>query len=574
VSKKIANISSYKRTEQLINTVKSIINQFDEINICLNDFEDKMDDIFFNKKIKIYFTDNSIGDGFKFFKLKDSDGYYFTLDDDLIYPNNYADFMIENVEKYNRNKIITLHGRKFKKFPIDSYYNSSKILYHFQNENNEDSLVHVGGTGVMCFHTDTFKFSHNLITIPNMADIWISKFAKEKNLDIICVKHKANFVKQQKINESIFLKNHNNDKTHTLIINKLYHKNDIKKNIIIVSTFWNAGKYVKESIESLKEQTYNNFISYFIDDMSTDNSYEIAKNTIGNDSRFVLIKNTKKKYKTKNFIDIIKNNPVINDNDVIVELDGDDKLSDKFVLEKINNVFENDNIWLCGTKWKDRSGRLGNYKKPNPEKARSTSWNFSHMRSFRSFLFRQIKDEHFKINGEYFKAACDLGHGIPMLEMAGSEHFHYIDEPLYIYTWHQNQSYSSNGATGNKSTQGITAKYIYNLPKYEKIILTGGLTSKENDFKFNEEKNKKQDKLSSIINSFRKEINYEFINSRNNENNLKLEENKKPKERKPVDREKLITIKKDSIAYAKNKMFPSKNNKNVHPNIFSKKNRK
>jgi hypothetical protein len=91
-------------------------------------------------------------------------------------------------------------------------------------------------------------------------------------------------------------------------------------------------------------------------------------------------------------------------------------------------------------------------------------------------LFRQIQDEHLKYNGEYFKAACDLGFGIPMMEMSGEEHFYYIDEPLYIYNWHNRQSYSDNNSFGDKTLQGITAKYIYtNLPKYGKLQLNEGL---------------------------------------------------------------------------------------------------
>jgi len=123
--------------------------------------------------------------------------------------------------------------------------------------------------------------------------------------------------------------------------------------IVTVSTFWNCEKYVKECIQSLKNQYYTNFISYFIDDMSTDNSYEEAKKAIGGDSRFILIKNENKKFKTKNFIDVIRNNPKISWDDVIVEIDGDDRLSDSHVLGLINKVFTNNDVWICGTRWSD-----------------------------------------------------------------------------------------------------------------------------------------------------------------------------------------------------------------------------
>jgi len=343
--------------------------------------------------------------------------------------------------------------------------------------------------------------------------------------------------------------------------------------LILISTFWNANNHVKNCINSIKSQYYTNFVSYFIDDMSTDNSYEIAKNTIGNDERFVLIKNSEKKFKTKNFIDIIRNNPKIEWNDVIIEIDGDDQLSDNFVLGRINKIFQDSNIWLCGTRWKDLKGNLGNYAKPNPERARTTSWNFSHMRSFRVFLFRQIKDEHLKMNGEYFKGACDMGHAIPMLEMSGSEHFFYINEPLYTYVWHRNQSYSESGAIGNTTLQGQTAKYIYSLPKYEKLKIL----YEENleILRIKEEERKKREEILSKITPIdkkeKKTIDYESINHllKSKKVYIPNENKKQVRENKPNNRQELIELKKDSLASQVRIMSPGKpKRRNGLPNIF------
>ena len=360
--------------------------------------------------------------------------------------------------------------------------------------------------------------------------------------------------------------------------------------LILVSTFWNAGNHVRNSINSIKNQYYTNFVSYFIDDMSTDNSYEIAEKTIDNDERFILIKNTEKKYKTKNFVDVIRNNPKIEWDDVIIEIDGDDQLSDKFVLGRINKVFMNENIWLCGTMWKDKNGALGNYGKPNPEKARSTSWNFSHMRSFRAFLFRQIKDEHLKMNGEYFKGACDIGHAIPMLEMSGSEHFYYINEPLYTYTWHNQQSYSEKGGIGDKTTQSKTAGYIYRLPKYGKLLITE--TKYETYFnekpidefekKFEERKKDVDIVLGSILNLKNKKpetsVDYGKINEIISKKGVyNVNSSIKPvRQNTPKDRNELMNLKKGNVTEQMNKMFPGKpNRRGDASNIFgnTKKNR-
>lgn len=358
--------------------------------------------------------------------------------------------------------------------------------------------------------------------------------------------------------------------------------------LVIVSTFWNAEKYVSKCIDSLKKQYYSNFVAYFVDDMSSDNSYNVAKKAIGNDDRFVLIKNTIKKYKTKNFIDVIRNNPKIGWDDVIIEIDGDDKLKDNHVLSRINKIFSDYNIWLCGTKWIDTNGRLGNYGKPNPEKSRSTSWNFSHMRSYRAFLFRSIKDEHLKFEGSYFKAACDLGFGIPMLEMAGSGHFYYIDEPLYVYTWHDRQSYSDKNSFGDKTVQGRTAKYIYSLPKYEPLTLE---FQDELDLRLQVSTEAKLSNL-EVLNKLlynkdsktfkkpvKKSIDYEKLNRSLHEQGIYDPKKNIPivrvKQNIPEDRNKLMDIKKDSNVSTLRRELPGKPNRRKDiPNIFSSKNGK
>lgn len=316
-------------------------------------------------------------------------------------------------------------------------------------------------------------------------------------------------------------------------------------NLIIISPFWNSPELTKKCVESLKNQYYTNFKAYFIDDMSTDNSYDVAKETIGDDDRFVLIKNKIKKHKTKNFIDIIRNNNDIKWDDVIIELDGDDRLSDNFVLGRLNKVFMDENIWVCGSKWKDQYGKIGNYGKPKPHRARKTSWNFSHLRTFRSFLFNLIDDEDLQFEGSYFKAACDLGHGIPILEMCGKEHFHYIDEPLYTYIWHDRQSYSDKTDFKDKTLQGRTAKYIYSLKSYLPVTIGETTNKQKNRKKFNNiDVVTKYLNEGKIIKKEHKDIDYSEVNK--SLKSVKIEEKRVTiKQNKPDNRNDLFKLKKE-----------------------------
>jgi glycosyltransferase involved in cell wall biosynthesis len=242
--------------------------------------------------------------------------------------------------------------------------------------------------------------------------------------------------------------------------------------LVILSTCWNIENYIIEYIESIKIQTYKDFIVYLIDDMSSDNTFNIAKQKIGNDNRFILIKNNIKKWKTKNFIDVVMSQEkLIKWDDVLVEIDADDKLAHENVLMKIYNIYLNKNIWICGSKWNTFCGHPSKYGIIIPEKARTGYTIFSHLRTYKAFLFRAIRDEDLKMNGEYFKAATDIAYGIPMLEMAGSEHYYFLNEVTYIYRRYNNQSASVTGGTKDPKLQRKSSGYILKLPKYKKLIL-------------------------------------------------------------------------------------------------------
>ena len=64
----------------------------------------------------------------------------------------------------------------------------------------------------------------------------------------------------------------------------------MKSNLIsVIVTVYNREKYLKECLDSIKSQTYNNFEVIIVDDGSTDNSLNIAKSFVEDDSRFKLI---------------------------------------------------------------------------------------------------------------------------------------------------------------------------------------------------------------------------------------------------------------------------------------------
>lgn len=205
--------------------------------------------------------------------------------------------------------------------------------------------------------------------------------------------------------------------------------------MIIVTTLYNAEKYIEMCLGSIMSQTFKDFKCYITDDLSTDNSVNIVKNTIKGDNKFVLIENKIKMYQPGNYDQIIRNNDLINDDEVIVEIDGDDWLPDSKVLERINNIYLDRNVWIANGSFRYSNGSRGfSSKQTNFNSLRTSRFTASHIRTWRAFLWRKINQEDLKDqNGDYWKVTGDLSFMFPMLEMSGEERYRFMSDINYVY---------------------------------------------------------------------------------------------------------------------------------------------
>jgi glycosyltransferase involved in cell wall biosynthesis len=252
--------------------------------------------------------------------------------------------------------------------------------------------------------------------------------------------------------------------------------------IVILSTLWNAKGFIPQFINSIKLQTYKNFVVYVVDDNSNDGSYQTLIKLTSGDNRFKIFKNDTQKFKTQNFYEIINNHELINDNDVIIELDGDDSFYSKNAVEKVFNHFRDPNLWIAGYKWIDNRGQKSPFKhSPNADNPRSQVWSYSAMRVFRAFLFRNIKQNDLMFEGNFVRAANDIAYGMPMLEMSGREHFKSFDDVTYLYNWHERNTHTKTSSVKDTGLQKRTEKYIYSLPIYKKLVLSDVLNFKYNN---------------------------------------------------------------------------------------------
>lgn len=227
--KLIAGIASIpERQDALHDTINSILPQIDELHVFLNDYE-YIPKFLFNFKIQIYRSQYICdkGDAGKFYKVSECKNcFYFSLDDDIIYPPDYIQKLTEKIEQYDRKKIISFHGAVIKEPVINSYW-SGRQCYSCLYDVPADEPVHVGGTGVMGFYTDAIKICFEDFKTANMADMWIYKAAQEQQVGIICAQHPANWIiLNPKVDQkkTIWEKYKHNDKKQLEIINSFPHR--------------------------------------------------------------------------------------------------------------------------------------------------------------------------------------------------------------------------------------------------------------------------------------------------------------------------------------------------------------
>lgn len=205
--------------------------------------------------------------------------------------------------------------------------------------------------------------------------------------------------------------------------------------IVILTTVYNCELYLEKCIKSIKSQVYQDWVCYLTDDLSTDNSVDVIKKLISNDDRFILVENKEKKYQPGNYDQIIRNNEDIYDEDIIVEIDGDDWLPDNKVLYRIQDVYRDKNVWITNGSFVYKNGTPGfSIKQESIDNLRNVRFTASHLRTWRAFLWRKIKEEDLKDeNGLYWSVAGDLSFMYPMLEMATEKHYKFLSSVNYVY---------------------------------------------------------------------------------------------------------------------------------------------
>jgi hypothetical protein len=192
-NKRIVGIATLaEREHSFRRTLYSIYEQVDKIIAVLNYYDSIPRWLADLKKVEYHYGTNILGASGKFLCVdRIPDGVYFSIDDDIVYPKGYIEYLEDGIRRYDC--IVTLHGRTYPR-PVVSF-KESIANYRCLNDVHEDVQVDVGGTGVMAFHVKRFDLAINMFEHPNMTDCYVAKEAYLQGIPITVLKHSWDYLK-------------------------------------------------------------------------------------------------------------------------------------------------------------------------------------------------------------------------------------------------------------------------------------------------------------------------------------------------------------------------------------------
>ena len=289
----VANMATFpERMELLEKVVNSILNQVDILNIYLNNY-DYIPEFLKNKKINVVLSNDALGDikdngKFYFLDKVPEYCYYFTIDDDILYPSNYVNKLIEKLNFYNDKIAVGVHGIIFNT-SFNSFKESRIKNFYFENELEKDTYVSILGTGTLAFKKNVFnELKLGDFKNKGVADLYFANFCKNNYIPMICISRDNDWLKNILPRESYSIWNEaqKDESLQNKIIEeyKLYEKFYTKDiNFSIILPTYNRKHCIKNAIDSLLIQTYQNFELIIVDDGSTDDTEEYIKEIYKNE---------------------------------------------------------------------------------------------------------------------------------------------------------------------------------------------------------------------------------------------------------------------------------------------------
>jgi glycosyltransferase involved in cell wall biosynthesis len=232
---------------------------------------------------------------------------------------------------------------------------------------------------------------------------------------------------------------------------------------VFMVTAYNAALFARDHLQSICAQSHNNWRVIYVDDASTEGTVQKVSDTVIElkvGERFQLIKNSDRKYKARNVYEALQGS--IASDEVVVMLDGDDRLANSEALSVLDRFYREDWHVVWGN-WVGSNGIPGTSNYLNPFMSpRYQPFVTSHLFSFRASLFDEVNASELQDDsGKWFEAGCDIAIACSVIERTLRTRF--VDEVMCIYNRNNPLSHDKHPDGHShlvSNQQAMTAKII------------------------------------------------------------------------------------------------------------------
>lgn len=234
------------------------------------------------------------------------------------------------------------------------------------------------------------------------------------------------------------------------------------KAFVIVTASYKNAEWYKRNLDSLFNQKYTNYRIIYIDDASPDNTGKLVQDYIiacGMQDKVTLICNEVRAGCPLANID--KATHMCKPDEIIVIVDGDDWLTHDNVLNRLNEIYQNPDVWCTYGQFIWFPFEIEGFAFATSEETiatngiRSAAWNLTHLRTYYAGLYHKIAKEDLLYEGRFYPMAGDLAIMYPIAEMAG-RHAWFMSDVAYYYN-------AENGLNENKVNIDLQGKCGYHI---------------------------------------------------------------------------------------------------------------
>ena len=230
-----------------------------------------------------------------------------------------------------------------------------------------------------------------------------------------------------------------------------------ERHLVVLVCSYNNQNYYQGNIDSILAQRYSNYHVIYVDDCSPDGTYDSVKSYLAAHNaqdKFILIRNEERRKALANLYYAIH---LCNPHSIILILDGDDRFATNEAMLRVNQAYDNPNIWLTYGQYRvQQTGQIG-FCEAYPQHIIDHN-NFryypsgpSHLRTFYAGLFHKVNIDDLLFQGDFFPMTYDLAIMFPMIEMA-AHHHEFIRDVLIDYN-------EGNPINDHKVGKGLQRKY-------------------------------------------------------------------------------------------------------------------